>query len=357
MRDNEERLSQLNVLLAKKNNDLTAIIEGISDSFYALDNEWRITYASKSLIKTMEALGYGSDCIGKNILKVYPKIVSTESYRKLLHATVTHASIIFTTKEPHTGKCFTTSVYPYEQGLLVFIKDVSSQQKMEVEMQRLDKLKLVGEMAAGIGHEVRNPMTTVRGYLQMFQRREQFAEYRDQINTMIEELDRANAIITEFLSLAKNKIADLKPANLNDTIHNLFPLMQADAFRLGHEIQVDIGDIPIISYDDKEMRQLILNIVRNGLESMICNGLITIKTYLQDGEIILAIQDTGTGIPKEVLDKIGTPFVTTKVCGTGLGLSVCYRIAERHRAKINISTSSKGTTFFVNFRTVDNIAN
>lgn len=224
----------------------------------------------------------------------------------------------------------------------------SERQKFEA-IARMDRLNVVGEMAAGIGHEVRNPLTTVRGYLQMFQRKDKFAEYQEQLDTMIEELDRANSIITEFLSLAKDKAIKLEPGNLNDTIHALYPLIQAEAFRLGHDIRLDLSDIPIIWYDYNEIKQLILNLARNGMEAMMTSGLLTIKTHLDSDKVILTIQDTGKGIPEAVLNKIGMPFITTKDNGIGLGLSICYRIAERHRAKIEFDSSSQGTTFFVQF--------
>jgi len=235
-------------------------------------------------------------------------------------------------------------------GCIVTITDITYQRQLDTERTQYDRLNLIGELAAGIGHEVRNPLTTVRGYLQMVQLNSKYNSHQEQLSTMIEELDRANSIITEFLSLAKNNHAELIPGNLNGTIHALFPLLQADAFRLGHEVQTDIGDIPAICYDDKEIRQLILNLVRNGMEAMEPGGIITIETYLEDDKIILAVKDTGPGIPKEVLSKLGTPFVTTKEFGTGLGLSICYRIAARHDAKIEISTSSEGTNFFVKFK-------
>jgi PAS domain S-box-containing protein len=235
-------------------------------------------------------------------------------------------------------------------GCVITLTDITCQRQLDMERARFDRLNLIGEMAAGIGHEVRNPLTTVRGYLQMFQRKQKFADHQEQFSTMIEELDRANSIITEFLSLAKNKPAELIPGNLNGTIHALFPLIQADAFRLGHTIQTDIGDIPAICYDDKEIRQLILNLIRNGMEAMEPGGIITIETYTEKDEIILAVKDRGTGIPEEVLNKLGTPFMTTKECGTGLGVSICYRIAKRHGAKIEIKTSSKGTKIFVKFK-------
>jgi len=238
-------------------------------------------------------------------------------------------------------------------GCVVTLTDITSQRQLDTEMIRFDRFNLIGEMAAGIGHEVRNPLTTVRGYLQMFLKRPKYVEHQEQFTTMIEELDRANSIITEFLTLAKNKHVELKPGILNGTIHAIFPLLQADAFRMGHEIQTDIGDIPIICYDDKEIRQLILNIVRNGLEAMPSKGVITIKTYATNDRLILEIRDTGTGVPANLLEKIGTPFVTTKDNGTGLGLPICYRIAERHNAKIQIDTSPTGTAFILEFPIID----
>lgn len=233
--------------------------------------------------------------------------------------------------------------------LALLIINLRKRKRAEQELMRLDRLNIVGEMAASIGHEVRNPLTTVRGYLQIFQRKEKFVEHREQLSTMIEELDRANIIITEFLSLAKNKKIDLQPGNLNATIQALLPLLQAEALHFGNEIREEIGYIPTFNFDDKEIRQLILNLARNAFEAMDAGGILTIRTYLENEKIVLAVKDTGSGIPKEILNKLGTPFVTTKASGTGLGLPVCYRIADRHGAKIDIITGSEGTTFILKF--------
>jgi len=204
-------------------------------------------------------------------------------------------------------------------------------------------------MAAAIGHEIRNPLTAVRGYLQFFQGKKENAKYRTQYQMMVDELDRANGIISEFLSLAKNKAIELKSYNLNDIISALLPLLQAEAFRTGHEIQVDMGDAPNINLDEKEIRQLLLNLSRNGFEAMETGGRLTIETYTENDKVVLAVRDNGTGIPQGVLDKLGTPFLTTKDTGTGLGLPVCYRIAEHHNAKIVVAIGLEGTTFTVEF--------
>lgn len=230
------------------------------------------------------------------------------------------------------------------------ITDITERKRYENELARLDRLNLVGEMAAGIGHEVRNPMTTVRGFLQMYRKKDAFIQYRGSFDLMIDELDRANSIITEFLSLAKNKAVNLIMQNLNTLLTSLFPLIKADAMVTDKYINLHLAEIPELLLDEKEIRQLILNLVRNGLEAMSPGGNLTIGTHMDSKDVVLSVQDQGKGIESDILEKIGTPFFTTKDSGTGLGLAVCYGIAARHNAVIKIETSPAGTTFFVRFK-------
>jgi signal transduction histidine kinase len=110
-----------------------------------------------------------------------------------------------------------------------------------------------------------------------------------------------------------------------------------------------LSDTPEINLDEQQIRQLVLNLVRNGIEAMSNHGELMIKTSMQQDQVVLSIKDQGNGIPPDVLEKLGTPFFTTKDHGTGLGLAVCYRIAESHNARIAIKTDQKGTTFVVSF--------
>ena len=261
--------------------------------------------------------------------------------------------LIYRTKNMHDRMAVASITKINVNGLEYFLGamiDVTKQVQLEAKIAQLDRLNLVGEMAASIGHEVRNPMTTVRGYLQLFQRRTEFVKYDEQLRIMIEEIDRANNIITEFLSLAKNKRISLQRGNLNDAVNSLFLLIQADAFRMGHNVTIETGDIPETEFDPQEIRQLLLNLTRNSMEAMKTSGLIAIRTYYRDNAIMLEVQDTGPGMPNHILKQLGTPFVTTKDNGTGLGLPVCYRIAERHNAELKIQSSSEGTTICVVFR-------
>jgi two-component system, sporulation sensor kinase E len=233
--------------------------------------------------------------------------------------------------------------------LLVNVNDITESKQMMKEMAHLERLYLIGEMAAGIGHEIRNPMTTVRGFLQMLENKPECLLYREYFALMIAELDRANAIITGFLSLAKNKAVDLKAQNLNDIIKHIIPLIQADALVNDKNVQLALGRIPDLWLDEKEIHQLILNLTRNGLEAMPSGGNLFISTFTEAQEVVLSVQDQGVGIKQCSLEKLGTPFFTTKERGTGLGLAVCYSIAARHNARIKVETGPGGTTFFVRF--------
>jgi PAS domain S-box-containing protein len=227
--------------------------------------------------------------------------------------------------------------------------DITEYRKMEKELSRLDRLNLVGEMAASIGHEVRNPMTTVRGYLQMLKQQEEHSKAAGTFNLLIDELDRANTIITEFLSLARDRYVDLKRSNINTVVAAMQPLIEANAMARDMNVKVRLDKVPDILLDEKEIRQMLLNLSQNALEAMSPGGTLMISTYAGNNEVVLLVKDEGNGISREILEKIGTPFITTKETGTGLGLSVCYGIASRHGANIEIKTGKKGTTIAVRF--------
>lgn len=221
--------------------------------------------------------------------------------------------------------------------------------RLQIEMAHLERLNLVGQMAAGIAHEIRNPMTTVRGYLQLLENRLEYQEQRSTFELMIKELDRANMIITDFLSIAKNSTGERYNQNINQVMRHLYPLLEADTYSQNKKIVFEEGEIPDILMNPEEISQLILNLCRNGVEAMGVGGTISIRTYVEDVHVVFSVADEGGGIHSEYLDKLGTPFFTTKESGTGLGLSTCYNIADRHNARIDFESSANGTTFFVRF--------
>ncbi|CDN39064.1 GAF domain-containing sensor histidine kinase [Bacillus thuringiensis] len=245
--------------------------------------------------------------------------------------------------------------YPYDDGICCIFKNITEKKKYEQELKRLSNIDLIGQMAAGISHEIRNPMTTVLGFLQLLKEENTYEKHNKYFHLMIEELNRANSIITEFLSMGNTRKSDLQMLDLNSIIHDIIPLIKIDTYNQNKYIQVDTNDIPELLLNRNEIRQLLMNLYRNGLEAMNTGKVLTISTY-KEGQncVVLAVRDQGKGIRPEVLEKLGTPFYTTKDNGTGLGLGVCYAIAARHNAKIEIQTGSEGTTFFVKFNYENN---
>jgi two-component system, sporulation sensor kinase C len=229
------------------------------------------------------------------------------------------------------------------------IRDVTARRELEQIAARVDRMNMVGQMAVSVAHEIRNPLTTVRGYLQLLRNKEECNIYKERYDLMIEELDRTNTIISEYLLLSKDKMADLKNCRLNTIIRTLHPLMQAAAAVFNVDVKIDLQEIPELYLDENEIRQLLLNLVRNGIEAMPSGGKILISTFLEQNRVGLSIRDQGSGVPLRIFEHLGTPFLTTKENGTGLGLPICYRIAHRHNAAIEAATSDQGTTFFVYF--------
>jgi len=230
---------------------------------------------------------------------------------------------------------------------LASIVDVTELRSMEAGIARLDRLHLVGEMAASISHEIRNPMTSVRGFLQVLESKPEYQEDAAYFDLMIEELDRANSIISEYLSMAKNKMINLQPQSLDGIVSAMLPMLRSDANLREIDIRLELNNPREVMADKNEMRQLIINIAHNGLEAMSPGGALTIGTFQDKGNAVLYVRDEGPGMTDDILASMGRPFFTTKEKGTGLGLPVCYSIIERHQGRIDVTTDPSGTTFYI----------
>lgn len=236
-------------------------------------------------------------------------------------------------------------------GAVGMAHDVTELQTLRSEIGNMERLSLVGQMAASITHEIRNPMAVVRGFVQLMKEKSE-QSLHEYYRIVLEELDRANAIINDFLSLAQNRIVEKEESHLHDIINDLSPLLWADANLRGQSIEMNLDEhVPQLHLNPKEIKQLILNLVRNGMEAMKGKGVLTLETKLIDGTVQLIVSDIGDGIPKDKLDKLFEPFYTTKTKGTGLGLPLCLSIVERHQGKITVeSVEGQGTSIIVSFK-------
>lgn len=238
-------------------------------------------------------------------------------------------------------------------GLLLFWLYMYARLKKDREMvareAKLEKLEVVGQLAAGIAHEIRNPLTSVKGFLQLMQAAPDKIQNREYIEIMLEEVGRIEDITNEFLSLARPTVARVSEFDLNALLRSTYKLLQSHAFMHKVEMKLDLAEsLPVICGDPAQMKQVAVNLVKNAIEACRSGGKVTISTGMRGNNVQISIIDNGRGIPPEILTKLGTPFLTTKETGTGLGITVCFRIVQNLGGTIQVETQpEEGTTFTI----------
>ncbi|WNB91428.1 ATP-binding protein [Bacillus sp. NEB1478] len=209
----------------------------------------------------------------------------------------------------------------------------------------LDKLAVAGQMAAAIAHEVRNPMTTIRGMIQFLGSTTTDAKLKEYSPLLIEELDRTNKIITDYLSMVKPDEPKLESIKLNKVLSDVVSLTAPYGNIYNVEVSGSKIGPHIVNADEPKLKQGLINIIKNGIEAISESGNIHLYTYnVSKKSITIAIEDNGAGMTKEQLEQIGLPFYTTKAKGTGLGMMVTYKLIQdmggkiRYESEVNVGT-------------------
>jgi PAS domain S-box-containing protein len=247
--------------------------------------------------------------------------------------------------------------YEGQQLIQAIARDVSEQHALTDKLVQADKLVLLGQLSAGVAHEIRNPLAAVNLNLQILKRKTppEVPEY-NYVNTALQGVERITRIVEVTLNFSRPAVPDIQGLNLNSLIPQTLDMVTAVLKR--KEITVNLrlaDDLPTVAADSKQMQQVFINLITNAADAIKNRGMITIKTYLEidnkPGEIqysVVSITDTGEGIPVEDLPKIFNPFFTRKADGTGLGLPITQRILHQHSGIIDVeSNPGHGTTFYV----------
>ncbi|RAU97872.1 ATP-binding protein [Paenibacillus sp. YN15] len=239
------------------------------------------------------------------------------------------------------------------QGGYVTFKDVTNLRSLEEQVQRNDRLSMIGQIAAGTAHEIRNPLTSIKGFLQMFRNtfiEKEMDKEKSYADIMLMEIDRINELVNEFLLLSKHKNVNYELVDIPLVLKEIMPIIHSEATLHDITVQQFVAEgLPRVIADREMLKQVFLNISKNGIEAMSGEGVLTVqvKRDVVENRLLIDIHDTGPGIPHFVVDKIFDPFFTTKPNGTGLGLSVCQRIIHDIGGIIRVSSKGFGTTFTV----------
>ncbi|WP_441907499.1 ATP-binding protein [Paenibacillus sp. MCAF9] len=224
------------------------------------------------------------------------------------------------------------------------------------ELERSEKLKIVSQIAASVAHEVRNPLTVVKGFLQLLKESVDDKK-KDYLNIALSELDRAEYIISDYLNLAKPQADQLEVIEISEFLVHTLEIMNSYGLIQNVQIHLNCNQTDLyIRADKPKLTQVILNLIKNGVEAIPDKGEVTVNAYYYKEEICIEIIDTGKGISREELEQLGTVFFTTKETGTGLGILVTFRIVEALKGKIAFQSElGMGTKVLLKFPAVDQL--
>ncbi len=234
-------------------------------------------------------------------------------------------------------------------GAICLARDVTHVREMEQHVRRVEKLAAVGQLAAGAAHEIRNPLTSIRGFIQLLQAKGAQAQ-QEYFKIILSEIDRIDRLINDLLLLARPAEMQREPTALPDLIEELILLRQQEfdqqSITVVREFSPEVGPVPV---DPKSIRQLLYNLTNNAVEAMPHGGRLTYRVRPAGNDrVALEVADTGVGIPSKQLKRLFVPFFTTKEQGTGLGLALCYSIVEAHKGRIDVQSEvGVGTTFTI----------
>ena len=211
-------------------------------------------------------------------------------------------------------------------------------------LRNAEKLSVIGELAAGIAHEIRNPLTSLRGFIQLL--KPTLVDHQMYADIMLSELDRINFIVSELLVLAKPHNVKIKSLPLVFLLKNVLTLLASEANLKNIRFHTAFGCDPLISGEENQLKQVFINVIKNAIEAMSGHGDVTLTTSAKAaGQVVITITDNGCGIPEELLPKLGEPFFTTKDNGTGLGLMISRKIIKDHDGHLEVSSKpGEGTT-------------
>lgn len=354
-----QKLSKLYKLVAESESNYRLIAENTSDLILVISEDKKISYLSPS---HHSVLGY--DCAHFMNMKLGTLLHPDDKEMFL-----TTIDKMFTTKKSSTLEFrlqhqdghwieFESRCKPVVgendrvKHIVNISRDITERKKSEELLLQSEKLSIVGELAAGVAHEIRNPLTTIKGFVQLNRVVGGSVQYNDLV---LSELERIESITTELLSLGKPQAVTLSQTNLGRLVENTLEIMAPQAVMSNIEIEFQAPDEPIfITCEQNQVKQVFLNILKNAMEAMPSGGGIRVELKKSgEDQCQVRFQDSGYGIPEELLPRLGEPFYTLKEKGTGLGLMICHKIIQQHHGQIHYrSKVGEGTTVEITLPTL-----
>ncbi|MFD1178508.1 ATP-binding protein [Paenibacillus puldeungensis] len=277
----------------------------------------------------------------RNVLRIYREtIFHRKKYHELIDEYGRHWLITVTYGDQMDG------------DFLLSVKDVTDFKRVEQAAYQNDKMAMLGKISAAIAHEIRNPLTAIRGFIQLLRPHLVHLGKDEYARIILAEIDRANDIIHEFLNSSKPSAPQKSKVSVASLLKEVVLLTESEALLKNCQMVLEVPEDGYVSIDVKQIKQVLLNIIKNAMDAISevegdHKGVINIKAEVDAKHINISIQDNGNGMDKGQLGRLFDPFFTTKEKGTGLGLSVSYRIIKNHRGNISVDSLKGAGTIFV----------
>jgi nitrogen-specific signal transduction histidine kinase len=337
--------------------ELEISFDAIQHSIFIIDSKWRIFRINRT---SMEIYGKAEDLVGKMYAKVLYESSRPPEDCPILECFKTGKRVQHEGPHPRWGGFYQFFAFPVynlageQERVVYYEKDATDARKMEQRLQQSDRLKALGALAAGIAHEIRNPLATINFNTQILNRELALTPLQQQMfSDMVGEIKKIDRIVQQVLHFARPKEPQALPTQLNDIVQYCCDLSRVHLRKANIEVVLELANnLPLITMDFGQISQVVMNLVLNAIEAMPNGGRLIIKTkYPPDSSaVLLEVADTGKGILEEDKDRVFDPFFTRKSDGTGLGLSISRQILEKHGAYIELdSAPGLGAIFRVVF--------
>ncbi|MDC3416289.1 ATP-binding protein [Aquibacillus salsiterrae] len=319
------------------------------DLIIVCDSLGRILYVSKSVSKL---LGYKRDVlIGDQALNYLPYSDQLLIKARLKQQATKSTKIIVSVRDVY-GKnvwieTYISAMQNEEMGEKLFVSlatDITDKKEAEEMLIRSEKMSVAGQLAAGVAHEIRNPLTSLKGFVHLLQ--SGIEQKSDYYKIMVDEIEKIETITSELLFISKPMTDEKSKVSLSEMLSDVVTLLRSQATIYNIQINIKMEKDVILYCDKTQMKQVLINLIKNAVEEMGNGGTIQVIVSSEEKHVFISIVDEGPGIPDDILHKLKEPFFTTKKDGTGLGLMISNKIVENHNGAIDMMNNRDiGSTF------------